>query len=311
MKALFLLILFIVSGCGSAPPKNGTNDKVEKDYLLSWNDKKTKYAIVEYVRKVTTEGTNDFIPIEDRIATFDNDGTLWSEKPLVQAMFAMSKVGAMGLEYRPEHKLSDKEMMDLIVKTHTGMSEPDFEQEVKTFFAKAMHPTLNVPISQTLYQPQLELMAYLRSHKFTIYISSGGTSDFMRMISKPYYGVPVDNVIGSNFQYSYDETGNKLMRLPKLDNMNDKGGKPIAIHKHLGKRPVIAVGNVGGEGDVEMLRYSQGSPYKSLQLLVNHDDADREFAYSEESGKSLNWAEKYNWNVISIKNDWKKVFNHY
>lgn len=308
MKPLFLFLFLIVSACASKPEPKVT--KVEQQYLQSWTDRKTKFAIMDYVRKVTTEGTTDFIPIEDRIATFDNDGTLWAEKPIVQAMFAMVKAQAMGLKYKPEHKLSDKEMIDLFVRTHTGMSEPDFEQEVKAFMAKAMHPTLNVPISQTLYQPQLELMNYLRAHKFSIYISSGGTIDFMRMISKQYYGVPVDHIIGSSFQYAYDEKGNKLNRLPKFEFMNDKSNKPVAIHKQLGKRPVFAVGNIGGEGDVEMLRYSQGSQYRSLQLLVNHDDAEREFSYAEESGKSLNWANEYNWNVISIKNDWKKVFNH-
>lgn len=303
MKILSIVFLLVISACSS------THKKEEKKYLSSWTDNALRASIISYVKTVTTKGTTDFIPVEDRIATFDNDGTLWAEKPLVQGLFAQERANEMGLKINLDKPMTDKQLMELLVKTHTGISEEEFEMDVRDFVDNATQPKLGVPISKTLYLPQLELLEFLRDHQFTIFISSGGTIDFMRRISKKYYGVPSENVIGSNFQYSYDENLNKVMRQPKLEFMNDKAAKPVAIHKHIGKRPVFAAGNVGGEGDIEMLRFSQGSHYRSFQLLVNHDDAQREFEYKEKSGKSLDWARKYQWNVISMKRDWIKVFN--
>jgi hypothetical protein len=188
------------------------------------------------------------------------------------------------------------------------MTDEVFNQEVKNFFADVKHPKLNVPFRKTVYQPQLELMRYLAKNGFKIFIVSGGTADFMRVISQDYYGIPPEQVIGSKFEHKYDDIRNKLMREPKLDAVDDREAKAYNIQDVIGKRPVFTAGNVRSGGDIYMLRYSQGSPYLNYQLLVNHDDPQREFKYSEKDGVSLLWAKTYNWHVLSMKDDWKQIF---
>lgn len=333
-KKIYLLPLFLfVVVSFNTREKQSAFDKIESsqvvikapDPLPSWNDGSLKKDIVAYVKKVTTKGSQDFIPVENRIATFDNDGTLWAEKPYVQELFAFYRVQKM-LEANPalaqqqpfkavveKDKVffetgGEKALTQLVVATHTGMSEDEFEASISAFFAEAKYPGKNVTLKKIRYQPQLELLNYLRANGFKTYIVTGGTIEVVRAISSDFYGIPKDQVVGTSFKYTFDDATNSIKREPALDHFNDKEGKPSAIQLHIGQRPVFACGNEGGAGDIAMLKYSQGNKYSSFQLLVNHDDAAREYSYQEKDNLSLDAAVKNNWHVISIKDDWKKVF---
>jgi phosphoserine phosphatase len=196
----------------------------------------------------------------------------------------------------------------LILATHTGTSEDEFEASAKEFFGSATFPGKNVPVKQIRYQPQLELLDYLRTNGFKVYICTGGTLEFVRTISDDYYGVPPEHVIGTTFKYVYADSSRKVYRQPSLHHFNDKEGKPVGIQLSIGKKPILACGNEGGKGDIAMLSYSQTSKYPSFQLLVNHDDEVREFSYQEADSASLKAAHQNKWHVISIKNDWKSIF---
>ena len=285
------------------------------DPLPSWNEGKIKQAIISYVQKIADSAGTNFIPVKDRIATFDNDGTLWAEKPYVQELFAFYQVKKMA-QKNPSLKTKqpfkavlendktyfktggDKALVQLITATHTGMTEDEFELAVQQFFAHAVYPGKNVPVQQIVYQPQLELLHYLRANGFKTFICTGGTVEFVRSISEEFYGIPKYAVIGTTFKYRFVDSTVSITREPSLMQFNDKEGKPVGIQMHIGQRPVFACGNEGGEGDIAMLRYSQGSSYPSFQLLINHDDALREFAYAEKTNASLNAAKKI-WLVCS------------
>ncbi|WP_394774020.1 HAD family hydrolase [Flavobacterium sp.] len=302
-----------------------TNFTKTSDPLPSWNDGTLKKEIIAYVTKVTKKGNPDFIPVEDRIATFDNDGTLWAEKPYVQELFAFYRVKQMAeanpaLAQKQPFKAviekdktyfetgGEKALIELIAATHTGMTEDEFEASTKDFFAAAQYPGKNVPIKQIRYQPQLELLNYLRANGFKTFIVTGGTIELVRSISADFYGIPKDQVVGTSFKYKFDDATNSIQRQPALDLLNDKEGKPVGIQLHIGQRPVFACGNEGGAGDLAMLRYSQGSKYPSFQMIVNHNDAVREYSYEEKDNLSLNTAVRYKYHVISMKDDWKKIF---
>lgn len=296
-----------------------------KDPLPSWKDNNLKKAIINYVESVTNDASEEFIPIKDRIATFDNDGTLWSEKPLIQGMFLIYQLEKM-IKEKPElakkepyksfkekgpkyiTQMSEQEIIKLFVETHTGMTEEQFETAAREFAANAKLPKSGAGLKHAVYQPQLELLAYLRQNKFNIFICTGGTVEFVRVFSEDLYGVPKYQVIGTSFKYEYQELGNKIVRKPELNHLNDKGGKPVGIQLAIGQRPVFACGNEGGAGDIQMLEFSQGSKYKSFQLIINHDDDVRETAYQEKDNASLNAAKKNRWYVVSMKNDWKEIF---
>lgn len=302
-----------------------TNVATSSDPLPSWNDTPLKKEIIDYVTKVTKKGSADFIPVENRIATFDNDGTLWAEKPYVQELFAFYRVKKM-VEANPSlaqkqpfkavvekdksffEKGGDKALIELVAATHTGMTEDEFEASTKEFFSGAQYPGRNVSLKQIRYQPQLELLNYLRANGFKTFIVTGGTIELVRAISADFYGIPKEQVVGTSFKYVFDDASNSVKRLPALDLLDDKAGKPVGIQLHIGQRPVFACGNEGGAGDLAMLRYSSGSKYPSFQMIVNHDDAAREYSYQEKDNLSLNTASKYKYHVISIKNDWEKVF---
>jgi haloacid dehalogenase-like hydrolase len=307
-------------------PKDSTETvATSNDPLPSWNDGTLKKEIIDYVTKVTKEGTPDFIPVENRIATFDNDGTLWAEKPYVQELFAFYRVKKM-LEANPAlaqkqpfkavvekdktffEKGGDKALIQLVAATHTGMSEDEFEAGAKEFFEGAKYPGKNVPLKQIRYQPQLELLDYLRANGFKTFIVTGGTVELVRAISNDFYSIPKDQVVGTSFKYAFDDATNSIKREPALDLLDDKAGKPVGIQLHIGQRPVFACGNEGGAGDLAMLRYSQGSKYPSFQMIVNHNDSIREYSYQEKDNLSLNTAAKYKYHVISMKDDWKKIF---
>ncbi|TDO83753.1 haloacid dehalogenase-like hydrolase [Flavobacterium chryseum] len=333
-KKIYLLPLFLLllvsckknEATATVNPKDSTASIAYSDNPLpSWNEGKLKNDIIAYVKKVTTKGTPDFIPVNDRIATFDNDGTLWAEKPLPQELFAFYRVKKM-IEANPAlaqkqpfkavvekdktffEKGGEKALIELVAATHTGLTEDEFEISAKDFYATAKYPGKNVSLKQIRYQPQLELLKYLRANGFKTFIVTGGTVEFVRAISQDFYGVPKSQVIGTSFKYAFDDATNSIKREPALNHFNDKGGKPVAIQLHIGQRPVFACGNEGGAGDIAMLQYSQGNTHPSFQLLVNHNDSIREYSYQEKDNLSLNTAAKNKWHVVSIKDDWKKVF---
>ncbi len=333
MKKTYSLILMIsitwlFLACNSNPNSQTSKEEVSKDPLPSWNETSTKQAIINYVTKVTKEGSVDFIPEEDRIATFDNDGTLWAEQPVVQIEFVFYQIAKL-LKQNPElakkqpykavaekdeaylKKMGMKELITLISAAQANRTSAEFQQEAKEFFAHFKYPKRNCDLSQIRYQPQLELLKYLQENGFKVFICTGGTVDFVRVISKDFYGVEPERVIGSSNKYIYKDSAgiNDLYLTAEMISLNDKQAKPANILLSIGKRPVLACGNEGGAGDVYMLRYSQGSKYPSLQLLVNHNDSAREYEYYETPDVSLSMAKEYKWTVISIKDDWKTVFS--
>jgi haloacid dehalogenase-like hydrolase len=295
--------------------------------LPSWNPGQAKSAILDFVRRTTTPGSPDFIAVEDRIATFDNDGTLWAEQPIIQVLAMQTRLETLAAadpalrQTQPFQAAlvgdaayfataGEAALMQVIALTSANQTDAEFAAQTAAFFATATYPRFNQPVTAMVYQPMQELLTYLRAHAFQTWICSGGGIDFMRVISQPLYGIPPQQVIGSSLQKEYREVNGtgQLWRLAEIGRINDKAGKPVGIDLHIGKRPVIAVGNVRSGGDIAMLSYSQGAPEKSLQLLVNHDDGEREFAYQEPDNASLNAANANGWQVISMKNDWKTIF---
>jgi len=334
MKYLLVTALMISCSFGCTSDKENktvTEQEADKkissnsDPLPSWNDGAVKKSIIDYVTTITKEGSADFIPVADRIATFDNDGTLWAERPYVQELFAfyivkkkVEKNPALAkqqlykavMENDKEYfaRGGEKALIQLLAATHTGTTEDEFDAAVKEFFATSTYPKWNVPVKQITYQPQIELLNFLRASGFKTFICTGGTIEFVRSISQQFYGIPKDQVIGTSFQYVFTDSNRAVFRKPALGSFNDKAAKPANIQLHIGQRPVFACGNEGGEGDIAMLTYSQGSSYASFQMIINHDDSTREFYYQEKTNASLNAASKYKWHVVSMKNDWKEIF---
>jgi phosphoglycolate phosphatase-like HAD superfamily hydrolase len=307
------------------------------DPLPSWNDGRAKRSIIGFVEKVTTPGSPDFVPVVERIATFDNDGTLWCEQPLpVQMYFALDRVKALAPQH-PEWKDQepfisllkgelntalaggDHALLELVMATHTGMTTAAFEQIVKEWIATAKHPRTGRLYTEMVYQPMLEVLAYLRANGFKNFIVSGGGIEFMRPWAERVYGIPPEQVIGSSIKTKFAIRDGKpvLVRLPELNFNDDKAGKPVGINQHIGRRPIGAFGN--SVGDKEMLEYTQGGGGARLMLLVLHDDAAREYAYGPARGlpdvklgtftPALDeQAKKDGWTVVSMKDDWKQVF---
>ena len=305
-----------------------------QDPLPSWNDTPAKKAIIGFVEKVTKEGSPDFVKPEDRIATFDNDGTLWCEHPMYsQLLFALDRVKQMAPEH-PEWK--DKEpfasllkgdvraalaggersIAEIVMVTHAGMTTEEFEKIVSDWIATAKHPRFNKPYTECVYQPMVELLAYLRGNGFKTFIVSGGGIEFMRPWARKAYGIPPDQVVGSSIKTKFEMKDGKpvLVRLPEINFINDKTGKPVGINSHIGQRPIAAFGN--SDGDREMLEYTTigaGSGAR-LGMLVHHDDAQREYAYGAESkigtfsDALMSEAKERGWTVISMKDDWREIF---
>ena len=305
--------------------------------LASWNDGPAKQSILDFVRRVTTEGSPDFVPVPERIATFDNDGTLWCEQPLpVQAYFALDRVKALAPQH-PEWKTTepfasllkgdlktaaaggDRAVLDFFMATHTGMTTAEFEQIVKDWIATARHPKTGKLFTEMIYQPMFELLSYLRANGFKTYIVSGGGIEFMRPWAEETYGIQPEQVIGSSIKTKFEMLDGKsvLVRLPELNFNDDKGGKPVAINQHIGRRPIAAFGN--SDGDREMLEYTQGGSGARFMLLLLHDDAAREYAYGPAKGLPdvklaaftqalYDQSQKDGWTVVSMKTDWNRVF---
>jgi phosphoglycolate phosphatase-like HAD superfamily hydrolase len=301
------------------------------DPLPSWNDTAPKKAITAFVAKVTKEGSPDFVPAPQRVAVFDNDGTLWCEQPLyTELVFALDRVKALA-DKHPEWKekqpfkaviegdrkalaeAGTKGLVEIMVATHTGMTIEQFEATVTDWLATARHPRFKRPYTECVYQPMLELLAYLRASGFKTFIVSGGTVDFMRPWTEKVYGVPPEQVVGTTFKTKYVAKDGKpaLVIEPEIDLIDDKAGKPVGIARSIGRRPVMAFGN--SDGDFEMLEYTTGSPGARFGLFVHHTDAEREYAYDRKSfvgklDRGLDEAPKRGWVVTSIKDDWKAVF---
>lgn len=299
--------------------------------LPSWNDGPAKTAITEFVTKVTQEGGPDYVPPVERIAVFDNDGTLWSEQPMyVQLAFALDRVKAMSNQH-PEWKdkqpfkavlendiaalaaSGEKGLMELIMATHAGMSADEFTQVATDWIATAKHPKTGKPYTEMVYQPMLELLSYLRENGFKTFIVSGGGIEFMRPWTEAIYGIPPEQVVGSSIKVKYEVKDGKpaLTRLPEIDLIDDKAGKPVGIHTHIGQRPIAAFGN--SDGDFEMLEWTTAGEGARFGLLVHHDDAEREVAYDRKShfgklDKGLDEGPKRGWTIVSMKNDWRTIY---
>jgi len=308
-----------------------TSAFAQADPLPSWNNGPTKEAIVSFVEKVTEEGGADYVPPQDRIATFDNDGNLWAEKPVYfQLLFAIDRVKALAPQH-PEWK--DKQpfkavlegdmealaksghegIAELVMATHAGMSTDEFQQIVSDWLATAVHPRFKRKYTDLVYQPMLELLAYLRDNGFTTYIVSGGGIEFVRNFSEPVYGIPPAQVVGSSIKTKYELVDGKptLLRLAEMNFIDDKEGKPVGISQHIGERPLFASGN--SDGDYQMLDWTTAGEGPRFGLIVHHTDADREYAYDRDSSvgrldKALDAAADKGWVVVDMKNDWNQVF---
>jgi hypothetical protein len=302
-----------------------------QDPLPSWNDTAPKKAIVAFVDKVIREGSPDFVPPNERIATFDNDGTLWCEKPLpVQLFFTLDRVKALAPQH-PEWKTKEPfasllkddlkgalaggehAILEMMAATHTGMTITEFEKIVADWIATAQHPKFKRPYTECVYQPMLELVAYLRANGFKTFIVSGGGIEFMRPWVEKVYGIPPEQVVGSSGKTKFEMRDGRpvLMKLPAINFIDDKDGKPVGINEHIGRRPVAAFGN--SDGDLEMLQWTAASGGSRFCLYVHHNDAAREFAYDRKDSlarldKGLDEAAAKDWTVVSMKDDWKIIF---
>ncbi|MGB5314585.1 MAG: HAD family hydrolase [Robiginitalea sp.] len=333
----FLLFLFLglIWSCRDqdaniAAPEYEVAVLVE-DPLPSWNEGPAKQAIVAFVEGVTTEGSPSFVPEADRIATFDNDGNLWSEQPYYfQLQFAIDRVKAMAPDHpewkskQPFKALLEGDMealmaegeaglIKLVMASHSGMTSEEFEAAVNNWLKTARHPRFNQPYNSLVYQPMLELLDYLRANGFTTFIVSGGGIDFMRPWTEGVYGIPPHQVVGSSIKTEFDyNDGNPVIRkLPELDFIDDKAGKPVGIHKYIGKKPIFASGN--SDGDLQMMQYTASNPKGAFMLYLHHTDSEREWAYDRDShigglDKGLDEAQKNGWTVIDLAKDWKMIY---
>jgi phosphoserine phosphatase len=302
----------------------------QTDALPSWNDGPVKASITDFVARVTTQGP-DFVPVDQRIATFDNDGTLWISHPMyVQLAFILDRVKALAPQ-NPDWKTKqpfkavlegdmktlaesgERGLVELGMVTHAGMTTEEFEKIVSEWLATARHPRFKRPYTDLVYQPMLELLAYLRANGFKTFIVSGGGIEFMRPWTERVYGVPPEQVVGSSIKTKFEIRDGRpvLYRLPEINFIDDKAGKPIGINEHIGRRPIAAFGN--SDGDLEMLQWTTMSGGARLGLIVHHTDAEREYAYDRHShfgrlDKALDLAAVNKWTVVDMKRDWKRIF---
>jgi hypothetical protein len=308
-----------------------TTAALAADPLPSWNDTAPKKAILAFVEKVTQSGAPDFVPAPERIATFDNDGTLWAEQPMYfQLRFALDRVKALAPEHpewktkQPFQKLlstpkeqnvavSQAELMEIIAVTHAGMTTEAFSKIVDEWISTARHPQTGKLYTEMVYQPMRELLAYLRANGFKTFIVSGGGIEFMRPWTEKVYGIPPEQVIGSSGKLKLEMRDGKpvLLKLPQVDLIDDKEGKPVGIQVHIGRRPIAAFGN--SDGDLQMLQYTTAGTGARFALIVHHDDAAREWAYDRKShigtlDKAWDEALAKGWMVVSMKDDWKTIF---
>ena len=301
------------------------------DPLPSWQDGTAKAATLGFVAAVTREGGPDFVPVAERIAVFDNDGTLWVEQPFyAQLAFALDRIRALAPQH-PEWAATEpfasvlrgdpgaalaggeKALVQLVMASHAGMTTEEFATIVDGWIATARHPTLGRPYTELVYRPMLELLAFLRSRGFSTWIVSGGGIEFMRPWAERIYGVPPERVVGSSIRTVYEVRDGRpvLVRLPEVDFIDDGEGKPVGIHKFIGRRPIAAFGN--SDGDFAMLEWTTAGPGRRFAAIVHHDDAQREFAYDREShvgrlARGLDEGPGRGWTIVSMRDDWRRVF---
>jgi phosphoglycolate phosphatase-like HAD superfamily hydrolase len=319
---LFALCVLLVNSLSTA---------LAADPLPSWNDTSPKKTIIAFVEKVTKEGSPDFVPPPERIATFDNDGTLWAEQPIYfQYEFALDRIKSLA-PHHPEWKDKEpfsrviagdtkaflaggeKSLLTVMAVAHSGVTTEQFDKIVKEWLATAKHPKTGLHYTQMVYQPMLELLAYLRANGFKTFIVSGGGVEFIRGFAEKTYGIPPEQVIGSQGKLRFELRNGKpvLVKLPEVQFVDDKEGKPVAIETFIGRRPIAAFGN--SDGDLEMLEWTTTGPGPRFGLIVHHTDGEREWAYDRKShvgklDKALDEAGARGWTVVSMKNDWKTIF---
>jgi len=301
------------------------------DPLASWKDGHAKKSIIDFVARVTKAGGMDYVAPEERIATFDNDGTLWAEQPCYfQLAYALDQIKAKA----PQHpEWQDKEpfksalagdlkevfaggnpaIIEIVAATHSGMTTDEFEAELHEWLATTRHPKTNKLFTEMVFQPMLELLTFLRANDFKTCIVSGGGIEFMRTFAEITYGVPPEQVLGSSGKVKFEMRDGKpvLIKLPELDFVNDNAGKPAAIQKHIGRRPIASFGN--SDGDLEMLQWTSAGNGARFALLIHHNDAIREWAYDRNSSvgklyKAADEAKARGWTIVDMKNDWRRVF---
>ncbi len=301
------------------------------DLLPSWNDGVARQSIVQFVKAITTQGSPQFVPPDERIAVFDNDGTLWAEQPAYfQALFVFDRIKALAPQH-PEWRTQEpfasvlkgdmkgalaggeKALLEMVMATHAGMTTEEFEQTVTDWIATARHPKTGRLYTDMVYQPMLELLAYLRANGFKTYIVSGGGIEFMRPWAEQVYGIPPEQVIGSSIKTRFELRDGKpvLVRLPEINFIDDKAGKPVGIQQHIGRRPIAAFGN--SDGDLQMLQWTTAGSGTRFGLIVHHTDAAREWAYDRKSSvgkldQALDAARSAGWTVVDMKQDWAAVF---
>jgi hypothetical protein len=317
-KSLLALLLFV-------------NAAFAADPLPSWNDSGPKKAIVAFVEKVTREGAPDFVPVAERIATFDNDGTLWSEQPMYfEFFFTFDRLRTLAPQH-PEWKTvkpfaaalkgdvkgalagGGPAIARILAATHAGMTPEVFDQIVRDWIASARHPKTGRLYTEMVYQPMLELLAYLRANGFKTFIVSGGETEFIRPWAEKVYGIPPEQVVGSSIKTKFELRSGKavLVRLPQVDFVDDNAGKPVGINSHIGRRPIAAFGN--SDGDLQMLQWTTAGRGARFGLLVHHTDSGREWAYDRQSSigrldQALDEAQAKGWTVVDMKNDWKVIY---
>ena len=323
MKSLTLIAVVLLHTVGLAASA--------EESLPSWNDNASRSAIVAFVDKVTTYGTPDFVPASERIAVFDNDGTLWAEQPVYfQLLFAIDRIRELAPSH-PEWEDSEpfasvltgdfkaalaggeKALLELVLASHSGMSTEEFSGMVSQWLATKRHPTTDLAFTDMVYEPMLELLEYLRGNGFKTFIVSGGGVGFMRPWSEETYGIPPEQVVGSRVKTQYEVRDGEpvIIRLPKMTFIDDKAGKPVGINEHIGQRPIMAVGN--SDGDFEMLEWTTAGSGPRLGVLIHHTDAVREWAYDRDShigklSKGLDEAAQRGWVLVDMKADWKTMF---
>jgi hypothetical protein len=329
LSLLLASTILVTAGCDQAATQAtdaATAAAQSTDPLPSWNDGPTKQSILSFVEKVTTPGSPDFVPAPERIATFDNDGTLWAEKPLyVQLAFAIDRVKELAPQH-PEWTSTEPfasvlkgdlksalaggehAILELVMATHAGMTTAEFEAVATSWIASTRHPGTNRLYTEMVYQPMLELLAFLRANDFKTFIVSGGGIEFMRPWTEGVYGIPPEQVVGSSIKTKFEmrDAGPVLVRLPEIDFIDDKAGKPVGINSHIGRRPIAAFGN--SDGDLQMLQWATAGEGARFALLVHHTDGEREYAYDAGAENALSVARQAGWTVVDMKNDWKVIY---
>jgi len=331
---LFAVIGFVAISCSQATEQmdaNETDSQVSPDPLPSWNEGEAKTAIINYVDDVTDSNSSNYIQPVDRIATFDNDGTLWSEQPIYfQLFFAIDRVKQLAADHpewsnqQPYKAILENDMntlmqqgekgiLEIVMATHAGTTTEEFAEAVNNWITTARHPTKDRLYKELIYQPMLELLDFLRANDFKVFIVSGGGIEFMRPWVEQVYGIPKDQVVGSSIktEFQYNDGDPVINRLAEIDLIDDKEGKPVGINRYIGRKPVFAGGN--SDGDLQMLQWTDANDLKSFKLYVHHTDSVREWAYDRDShvgrfNQGLDEAQQKGWTIIDMAQDWKVVY---